>query len=407
MKKISNYIISKRFLHGWSTIYVIFLLYNVCSSLFHQNYLHSPLFADLFINYQGGFIRRGLLGELLLFCHQQGINPFIIALCLSLGCYAIIASFLISNFKKRKYEISVLTMTFLLGGLGANGIEFYRRDFIILSIFLLILQLWKKTSLKSWIIIGNLITILTILCYEPFIFISIPTTILLTYFKNKDWKKSICYWMPSIITFGIICLNAGGKDKYDAIVASTSSFLETPGVMSFLLDKSKDVMLFHLHINFISGNSSTSAILVNGIMLSSMTFYFINAIAVYTNNRQIWEKRRYLLSIFLYMILFLSPMFTILSIDCARTYMYVAIGTYIIYFTLDKQQLNQLFPQKIYNKADSILSISDKILKPTPAKMLFIMLFIGLSQCSGMGIIESIKSAQLGTIFRTIYHAIS
>lgn len=100
MKDIYKFIVSKRFLHGWSIIYAVFLLFHVVSSIYHQEYLKKFCFADLFINYQEGFIRRGLLGEVLLFCYQQGVNPFIIAISISLCSYIIIAWFLISNFIK-------------------------------------------------------------------------------------------------------------------------------------------------------------------------------------------------------------------------------------------------------------------------------------------------------------------
>lgn len=407
MKEIYRFISSKHFLHGWVFIYTSFLLFNICSSLYHQDYLHSSCFADFFINYQGGFVRRGLLGELLLCCYRQGLNPYFIAIGLSLGCYAIIAWYLIRHFLKRKYEVSILLMTFLLGGLGANGIEFYRRDFMILSVCILIIQLWRKMNLYSWIIISNIIVSLTILCYEPFIFIGVPVTILLTRAKKLDWKKSIFSWIPAIIPFGTSCLYPGGKDKYDAIVTSTSSFLQNPGVMSFLLDNPKDVMGFHLQINFVSGSASTPSIIVSFVMLFCMTFYFINATAVYDNNQHTWKQRRYILLIFSYMMLCLTPMFSILSIDCARTFMYATICTYMIYFAQNDQQLNQIFPKKLYQKADIILSISDKYTNPSPTKMLLIMLFIGLSQCTGMGFIECFKSAQLGTVCRIIYHTLN
>lgn len=407
MKEIYRFISSKHFLHGWTFIYACFLLFNIYSSLYHQDYLHSSCFADFFINYQGGFVRRGLLGECLLYCYHQGINPYFIAIGLSLGCYAIIAWYLIRHFLKRKYEVSILLMTFLLGGLGVNGIEFYRRDYMMLSACILLIYLWKKMNINSWLIIGNIIVSMTILCYEPYIFIGVPVAIILTQARKQNWKKSTFYWLPSFITFGISCLYAGGKDKYDAIVASTSCFLENPGIMSFLIDKPKDVMTFHLQINFISGSVSTPSIIISFIMLSCMAFYLLNANAVYANNQHTWQARRYLLLILAYMMLFLMPMFTILSIDCARTFMYASICTYFIYFSLDEQQLNNIFPTKLYHKADTFLSTSDKYIKPTPAKMLAIMLFIGLSQCTGMGFLECIKSAQIGTVCRIIYHALT
>ncbi len=97
-------------------------------------------------------------------------------------------------------------------------------------------------------------------------------------------------------------------------------------------------------------------------------------------------------------------MFTILSIDYARTFTYAAISSYIIFFTLKEEELLSLFPMKAYNISYKILNTCDKYIKPTKGKILFIMMFVGLSQCTGMGFIESVKSGQIGTILRIIYH---
>lgn len=39
------------------------------------------------------------------------------------------------QFYKRQYNIGLLSITFLLGGFGANGFEYYRRDFFIILLF--------------------------------------------------------------------------------------------------------------------------------------------------------------------------------------------------------------------------------------------------------------------------------
>ena len=67
-----------------------------------------------------------------------------------------------------------------------------------------------------------------------------------------------------------------------------------------------------------------------------------------------------------------------------------------------KQQI--FFLTKAYYISNKILSTCDKYIKPTKGKILFIMMFVGLSQCTGMGFIESVKSGQIGTILRIIYH---
>lgn len=260
------------------------------------------------------------------------------------------------------------------------------------------MKLWR------WLVIGNLLFALTLLCYEPFIFFGIPFAILLTHLKSKNWLLSIISWFPSYLTFFMTCLYSGSQHIYDAIWMSTQGFLEAPGIMSFLLDKSTDVMLFHFHINFINGSSSTPSILVSIITLSCMIYFCVNATAIYNQDAKVIHQRQYILLLLAFSIVCLTPMFTVLSIDYARTFTYAAISSYIIFFTLKEEELLLIFSPKAYYISNKLLSTCDKYIKPSKGKILFIMMFVGLSQCSGMGFIECFKSGQIGTILRIIYH---
>lgn len=404
MSNLYKLLNSNKILKTWCTIYAMFIAINIGISLFNKEYLHSSCFADLFINYQGGFVRRGLLGEFLLYCYHKNVNPYTVAISLSFISYGVITIYMLYQFHKRQYYIGLLSITFLLGGFGANGFEYYRRDFIIIVIFWAVMLLWKKIKLWKWLIIGNILFALTILCYEPFIFFGIPFAVLLTHLKSQNWSRSISSWIPSYITFFMTCLYSGGQHVYDAIWMSTKGFLEEPGVMSFLLDKSTDIMLFHLHINFLNGASSTPSFLVNMIVISCMIYFYVNATAIYSQDTKVRHQRSYLLLLLVFSMICLTPMFTVLSIDYARTFTYAAISSYIIFFTLKEEELQSIFPTKAYYISNKILSTCDKYIKPTKGKILFIMMFVGLSQCTGMGFIESVKSGQIGTILRIIYH---
>lgn len=80
----------------------------------------------------------------------------------------------------------------------------------------------------------------------------------ITYSLNIQELVKIHHFLVSFIHYIFMtCLYSGGQNVYDAIWMSTKGFLEKPGIMSFLLDKNTDVMLFHLHINFLNGVSST------------------------------------------------------------------------------------------------------------------------------------------------------
>ena len=135
MSNLNKLLNSNKILKTWCTIYAMFLVINIGISLFNKEYLHSSCFADLFINYQGGFVRRGLLGEFLLYCYHKNVNPYTVAISLSFISYGVVTIYMLYQFHKRQYNIGLLSITFLLGGFGANGFEYYRRDFIIIVIF--------------------------------------------------------------------------------------------------------------------------------------------------------------------------------------------------------------------------------------------------------------------------------
>lgn len=85
-------------------------------------------FTDYLYNYGGGFIRRGLTGELLIFFHSAfSIPPLIASYAISVIGYIIVAWFVISRFRKEGYGLNVLIMGFTLGGLLIFGIDSMRR----------------------------------------------------------------------------------------------------------------------------------------------------------------------------------------------------------------------------------------------------------------------------------------
>lgn len=95
MSKLYKLLNSNKILNTWCIIYAMFLVINIGISLFNKEYLHSSCFADWFINYQGGFVRRGLLGEFLLYCYHKNIDPYTIAISLSFISYGVITIYVV------------------------------------------------------------------------------------------------------------------------------------------------------------------------------------------------------------------------------------------------------------------------------------------------------------------------
>jgi hypothetical protein len=240
---------TKKALSRWTVFYVGLLIVSVIYNSIYTFQFYD--FSDLFINYQGGFIRRGLLGEIFYQFYLKGINPVYLAYIISLLSYIVIVVYMIRNFRKHGYALEFLPISFLLGGIGIFGLAFFRRDFIIMCIFLLIVKLWKSLPFRWWVLCGNILAILAVLCHEPFAFWAFPLLLLITRLKVRYLWKTICCWIPSMLVF-LLCLHfSGSMEQYLLIRKSTEPFLEFPNVMDFLSYDKGYVMLFHLHYNFL------------------------------------------------------------------------------------------------------------------------------------------------------------
>lgn len=237
-----NFITNKKFIAAWSVLYTLFLgvkcVYDFRIKMFAEN----GNFADFFINYSGGFVRRGLLGQLFLWCYQVSINPLLTAAIFASLVFLIIALYMISQFRKHNYNLCILTAGWFLGDFGLYGLTFMRRDYFIMCSFLLAAWLWKRMGIVKWLLFANVLVSITILCYEPFALFSIPFCVLLTRLKLRSWWKSLVCWLLPVISFFLCCNFAGGKDVYDAIVASTHEFVHVMLVSYILYTVSDEVM---------------------------------------------------------------------------------------------------------------------------------------------------------------------
>ncbi len=396
--KFSDLLTSKRFIVAWSVFYVLYLCLNFIRRFHEEVFANSSDFADFFINYSGGFVRRGLLGQVFLWCHQIGISPIWSAVTLAMLAFLIIATYMILQFRKRGYNIILLTVGWFLGAFGLYGLGFMRRDYFVMCFFLLVATLWKRMSTGKWIAIANVLISIAILCYEPFALFAIPFSILLTRLRLKNWCKAVACWILPMLTFLVSCKYAGGKEVYDAIVASTADFLPSPGIMRFLMWGSVGAMKFHISSNFLKFSYGVPHVLISFVSLSAMLYYTVNAIPVFTQDKRDFANRKYILVFLLCAFFFLSPMFTCLSTDYSRTCVYVCLSSYILFFQLDDKERACLLPSFVYSWADKLLAFSDKHLRPTRFKIVFIMLFIGIANWTGAGVRGFVSGSEVGNV---------
>lgn len=128
--------------------------------------------SDLLVNYQGGFVRRGLLGQI---CYLlggfTGLPINVVAISISLLAFAFVVVYLCKTTKL--LPVFVLFSPIFLGS-AAFGQFIVRKDFVMISLFILLVnQLTKKPDVKQSVLWVNVIIVCGTLIHEAFYFLAL------------------------------------------------------------------------------------------------------------------------------------------------------------------------------------------------------------------------------------------
>lgn len=193
-----------------------FLIFYLCESLWNKfgfflSLNQEEIYANWIINYRGGFLRRGLGGEIILrLASLFGVSHIVVVNILTFVIWAILISFFITKFVKKQYPLFILAMPFCLGEtIFADPSYFLRKDSLSILIFILMLTLFfkkKSLSLSLLFLFLNSLFILGILIHEEIFFFSFPILFLSYRHRNKSFGKSLAFFAPSITVFIILIL---------------------------------------------------------------------------------------------------------------------------------------------------------------------------------------------------------
>ena len=215
-------------------IFLYFIYISLATIFFlvaHTNQFPTKyVFTEWLINYEGGFVRRGLLGQLVYeLSNLFKINIISIILFSQISAYIIYYSIFIYLFTKLKinffwiiFIFSSISFLYPLGELEALG----RKEIFIL-LFFIIFSIIKITNIKNLFIIFFIFFGISNLIHE-ITFFYIHYYFLIIYLKYKiHIKKTIhikYYFFTLILIFILIYLNAylGRSVQIDKIVDSYS-----------------------------------------------------------------------------------------------------------------------------------------------------------------------------------------
>ncbi|MCW6034955.1 hypothetical protein K4A83_01530 [Spirulina subsalsa FACHB-351] len=238
--------------------FIILLSGYFINSLVIKREFHDYIFAEWFIHYRSGFVRRGLGGHILLFLQDNySINAGLVLTGLSYFIFLMFSIFYVLKVKQYKKYIdleSLLVLLFLpvLILFPANTrVIVGRKEFLF---FLsLLANLWlvhqaltpiirdnldisnqrkfiDSYSLKLGLIY-NLISVPTTLTHEAILFLSLPLNLIITssvlslqFFPLKSLKRTIMIYAPTLVVSVICLFFKGNKNIALAICESWQKY---------------------------------------------------------------------------------------------------------------------------------------------------------------------------------------
>ena len=334
----------------------------------------SMLLSDWLINYEGGFVRRGLMGELLLGLYN--IIPHSIVYTI-IGIYVISLMTLLYIicyvFRQNGWSlfIAVFPICIFVSFLGV------RRDYLMLVIcYFLFMQFSKflQTNDKSHIVWANVISIIAILLHEVFFFFTIPILMLFTLanqpkISNRTYINTVLLWLPALLSMLAVCLFKGDNNVAQSIWNSWMPCFENypmtghmppmGSAVEWLTYDTSYALPFHIHKFWLSKFIYSLPSWPFNIYVIACTFILVTRLN--TINVQFWPLHSVdsskLGSVLLLQLLFLFPMFGLLSFDFGRIIMYWTLSSLFAYHWLHEYFT---IPQSIQRISTKLQTAIDK-----------------------------------------------
>lgn len=322
--------------------------------------------SEWLINYEGGFVRRGIIGQLLFEIEQLQLYDVRIAIMMICIVSSItILCLTVRVFQKEGWSLLILPTGFAFGFTLFN--LWGRKDFLSLVLTFLIfisfrsILIYKRKNIKWWGVF-YFISISQILIHEASFFYSFPILAIFLFqkYRKRQWTvcKSLgaCFicFMPIIIVMSAVCLYKGNIYIAETIWSSWimvfnnypsefNSAIIGEGVGALSWDATK-TFANHFYSSYL-GNYSPSYMRVPIVIFNLLATYYIIT-RVNTINMGIIQKKQMdhvtMSNIALVQFVALLPMYTFLSCDWGRTIPYWVITS--LYFYHIFKEVNYEFP---------------------------------------------------------------
>ncbi len=401
MKRVLIDYFAKDKIKTWAARLVFFSLIGIIVYYLFLNFKPFTYYgwevSEWLINYEGGFVRRGLAGELLLLLYKTySFSPPVFIM------YTIVISsivFLLVVFRlfyKEGWSVMILPVGCCLKYIIFTG--FARRDLVMLLMIYVLFYIFKQMIAKysTWsVLIFEIFSIILLLFHEASFFFTFPLLVLLlnTSLRHKNISMvyiiiiSITLFLPVLCVLIMICICRGNENvateiwkswentiitypdgfstANSVIDAVTPSYLSTHSVSLINIGEGVNALTwntietFYTHFfgNYI-GMHYPYVRAIKKILYIAGTYYLVTRINT-VNPRFSYPLKSVdtikMSNILLFQFIFMLPLFTILSVDWGRTLPYWVFSSLFAYHFFDRidipiiNRISIKFQQKLEN----------------------------------------------------------
>lgn len=316
--------------------------------------------SDYLINYQGGFVRRGLIGDFLyqvFVLHPYSVKQAIMIIDLiSLVIFLLLSAWV---FLKRNWSLLPIIFPMVCTDGDLLG---YRRDFMIMVLcFVIYLCFFKYLKQRNTLLLicSIFLMCLGVLIYEPTFFLTIPALCYVMLFENGKCNKrrifkTLLVFVFPVAIFLLVCLCKGSVNTSQKIWQSWQDlFIRYPengfnpnndignGVL-WIGHGFMSTVKFHVQFTLRIEEWPSIKMIISLVLLliSYPMIYFITTrVPSLDYKNQILKQNEegiVLSNFFIIQIIAMLPMLTVLSCDLGRTIPYCMYTAYFLtYFNYE------------------------------------------------------------------------
>lgn len=189
--------------------------------------INSWQITEWLISYDGGFVRRGIGGEIVkILSSTFELSPPLIIIILSVISWLALVFFIFQLSRDLIPSYLILSPVFL--GMPIYADFLHRKDvlgLLLLAISLLVIRGWS--GIGKYVAV-NFLLLFGLLNHESIVFYGFPIVILAEIFSNKnfDWKRNISPYFPLLLLVLIVMIYKGTDETTIQISSFWNLFLE-------------------------------------------------------------------------------------------------------------------------------------------------------------------------------------